>query len=236
LSEAKPELRRVLRARINAIGPEERAAWSAAIGEHLARVLAPGGSVAAEAGMGVVLAFWPMPGEPDVRGVISELLGAGRVVCLPRVDWARGTMEAAAIPTGVHDAAGVSGALARGRAEPHSGLDRAGQRGHGPAGVADVPPSWRRVEACEIGVVVVPGLGFGVDGGRVGRGGGFYDRYLGRGDAGGAVRVGVCFGVQVAESVPMAGHDARVDWVVTEAGVRRCTGRVRGAGGDGGRG
>jgi 5-formyltetrahydrofolate cyclo-ligase len=70
------------------------------------------------------------------------------------------------------------------------------------------------LEAGLIDVVLVPGVAFDRTGGRLGRGGGFYDRYL----TAVAVerRVGVCFGCQVVELVPTAGHDARVGVVVSE--------------------
>ncbi len=64
--------------------------------------------------------------------------------------------------------------------------------------------------------ILVPGLAFDGRGGRLGRGGGFYDRFLAR--AAGVRRVGVCFADQIIDEVPMEPHDARVDALVTEAG------------------
>lgn len=64
----------------------------------------------------------------------------------------------------------------------------------------------------EVDLVVVPGLGFDDQGGRLGMGGGYYDRTL----AGmRAVRVGVCFAGQRVEAVPRGAHDLRMDAVVS---------------------
>lgn len=65
------------------------------------------------------------------------------------------------------------------------------------------------VDAGGIDLVLVPGLGFGRDGSRLGRGRGYYDRFLG-GDAAGAMRCGVAFGCQVVEAVPAEPHDVRM--------------------------
>jgi 5-formyltetrahydrofolate cyclo-ligase len=63
--------------------------------------------------------------------------------------------------------------------------------------------------------VLVPGLAFTASGQRLGRGGGYYDRFLSAIPEG-ARTVGVCFDFQVYESLPTAGHDAGVDelWVI----------------------
>jgi 5-formyltetrahydrofolate cyclo-ligase len=70
----------------------------------------------------------------------------------------------------------------------------------------------------EIDVVVVPGLAFDRRGHRVGYGGGFYDRFLGRLRPD-ALTVGICFSVQVVDEVPHGRGDRPVDLVVTEQGL-----------------
>lgn len=78
----------------------------------------------------------------------------------------------------------------------------------------------------ELDLILVPGVAFDFSGNRIGRGGGFYDRLLPQYRA---VRAGVCFdfqclpvlsdeGVEV-ETVPAEPHDARMDWLVTEARI-----------------
>jgi len=90
---------------------------------------------------------------------------------------------------------------------------RPGHRGIG-------EPAGPLVDLAEIDVVVVPGLGFGEDGMRLGRGGGHYDRTLSRFPAS-AVRVGFCFDCQVVEHVPRGALDQPVDVIVTERRVIR---------------
>jgi 5-formyltetrahydrofolate cyclo-ligase len=65
-------------------------------------------------------------------------------------------------------------------------------------------------------LVIVPGLAFDPTGARLGRGKGFYDRWLGANPA--AKTLGVCFRCQIVESVPAESHDARVDAILTEEG------------------
>ncbi|MDB6153892.1 MAG: 5,10-methenyltetrahydrofolate synthetase [Chthoniobacteraceae bacterium] len=70
----------------------------------------------------------------------------------------------------------------------------------------------------EIDLILVPGVAFTRSGARLGRGGGYYDRLLGN-PAVRALRIGVCFEVQIVESLPSEPHDIGVDRVLTEAGL-----------------
>jgi 5-formyltetrahydrofolate cyclo-ligase len=67
-------------------------------------------------------------------------------------------------------------------------------------------------------LVLVPGYAFDRDGGRLGRGAGYYDRALAglRGDSGYPTFIGVGFAIQIVESVPMTAFDVRMDGLVTE--------------------
>jgi prolyl-tRNA editing enzyme YbaK/EbsC (Cys-tRNA(Pro) deacylase) len=70
-----------------------------------------------------------------------------------------------------------------------------------------------------IDVVLVPGLVFDTSGGRLGRGKGYYDRFLvslPRSTA----RVGVTTDDSVVDDVPVDEHDQSVRWLATESGVR----------------
>jgi 5-formyltetrahydrofolate cyclo-ligase len=71
------------------------------------------------------------------------------------------------------------------------------------------------VSASELDVILVPGLAFDAAGGRLGNGGGFYDRVLAepRGLA-----VGTCWSAQVVDAVPMDPWDQHVDALLTERG------------------
>jgi 5-formyltetrahydrofolate cyclo-ligase len=78
-------------------------------------------------------------------------------------------------------------------------------------------PSGERVQLEEIDLIVVPGLAFDDRGGRLGQGGGFYDRTLALTPA---VRVGLCFDEQRIQEAPMGPHDAWMDLLVCPSGVR----------------
>lgn len=79
------------------------------------------------------------------------------------------------------------------------------------------PASWPATALGPSDLVVVPGLAFDREGGRLGRGGGYYDRVLsGRSAAGRAIFVGVGFHFQLVDRVPMMAHDRRLDAIVTD--------------------
>jgi 5-formyltetrahydrofolate cyclo-ligase len=79
------------------------------------------------------------------------------------------------------------------------------------------PPPWAEVGAP--GLVITPLLAFDRSGGRLGQGGGFYDRTLralrGRGAV---IAVGLAFSGQEIESAPLSPCDERLDAVLTERG------------------
>ena len=78
----------------------------------------------------------------------------------------------------------------------------------------------------ELDLILVPGVAFDTAGGRIGRGGGFYDRLLPKYSA---VRAGICFdfqclpvlsdeGVEI-EKIPVESHDCIMDLLVTESKI-----------------
>jgi 5-formyltetrahydrofolate cyclo-ligase len=71
-------------------------------------------------------------------------------------------------------------------------------------------------------LIVLPLVGFDASGARLGMGGGYYDRLLARPRAcRRPLRVGFAFAAQQVRAVPVGRHDARLDAVVTEHGLRR---------------
>ena len=96
----------------------------------------------------------------------------------------------------------------------------------GPAGAREPPPESVRAATANLDLVLLPGLAFDEEGGRLGRGAGFYDRLLAspagsRPDAGpGPTLLGVCFAVQIVPCVPEESHDVRVHGCVSELGLR----------------
>ncbi len=66
-----------------------------------------------------------------------------------------------------------------------------------------------------IDVVILPGSVFDANGGRLGYGGGYYDRFL-TDQAPQALRIGIAYEMQLVESVPLLPHDQRLNYLVTE--------------------
>ena len=70
-------------------------------------------------------------------------------------------------------------------------------------------------------VIIVPGLAFSEEGWRLGRGGGWYDRYL-EDQRPRYGCVGVCFESQVRGGWEPEAHDRKMNVLVTESRVRHC--------------
>ncbi len=70
-------------------------------------------------------------------------------------------------------------------------------------------------------IVIVPLVAFDANGGRLGYGGGFYDRTLERLRARRAtLAIGFAFDAQEAENLPLEATDQPLDMIVTESGIR----------------
>lgn len=65
-------------------------------------------------------------------------------------------------------------------------------------------------------VAVIPGVAFDIEGNRLGRGGGYYDRYFRSKPTGtkGLKLIGICFPFQLFDQIPTEPHDLRVDDVL----------------------
>ena len=71
-------------------------------------------------------------------------------------------------------------------------------------------------------VLLIPLLAFDARGGRLGYGGGFYDRTLT--GLPGRLRMGCAFTAQLVDAVPVGPYDIPLDAVATEQGIIRCGG------------
>ena len=103
-------------------------------------------------------------------------------------------------------------------------------------GIAEPNARCPRLELCKTVfplLIFIPGLAFTADGRRLGRGGGFYDRYCARlqkyaaqnagdGCAPKAVYAGYCRSIQVVDTLPAEAHDLRTDFLITENGIQSC--------------
>lgn len=140
---------------------------------------------------GVVGCYMAMTAEVGTGALVEHCYRAGKSVCVPAMDPGTRTYRLAAMPEGAVMVAGCMGIP-----EP-------------------AVKEW--VPVAEVGCIVVPGLGFDARGGRVGYGGGNYDRILDpvRGSRE-CFKVGLAFDFQVFELVPKDGNDVVMDAIVTE--------------------
>lgn len=76
-------------------------------------------------------------------------------------------------------------------------------------------------EQVEPDVVLVPGVAFDANLNRIGYGVGYFDRFLKETDA---LKIGICFDMQVASGILAEPHDVRMDMVVTEKRIIRAGG------------
>jgi 5-formyltetrahydrofolate cyclo-ligase len=86
----------------------------------------------------------------------------------------------------------------------------------GPHGISEPDRrAARAMAAHEVSVWIVPGLAFTADGGRLGYGGGWYDRFLSA-SSDDAISLGVGYPFQLIDSLPLERHDIRLSDIVTE--------------------
>lgn len=141
-----------------------------------------------------VMLYMPMANEVDLTPVAIRCFVAGKTVCVPRVDWRRKDMDAVEVQS----------------FDDHiMELDEHGLRT--PRDGAPMPSNL-------IDLVVVPGLAFDAHGHRLGRGGGYYDRFLNKLRRS-ATSIGLAFDVQMIDQVPINQDDVSVKIVVTDRRV-----------------
>lgn len=83
----------------------------------------------------------------------------------------------------------------------------------------------RQLEVARLNLVLVPGVAFDRQGGRLGHGRGYYDRLLAQLPQE-TVTVGLAFECQLVPTVPTMAHDVALDLVITEQAVYRGRGRA----------
>lgn len=98
--------------------------------------------------------------------------------------------------------------------------DPANQLRSGCFGILE-PDKEQAVRPAEIDLALIPGSVFDRFGGRLGYGGGFYDRFLSQ-DAPQALRVALAYAMQLIEQAPLETHDQLMDILVTEEQLYDC--------------
>ncbi|HEX8339905.1 MAG TPA: 5-formyltetrahydrofolate cyclo-ligase [Tepidisphaeraceae bacterium] len=145
-----------------------------------------------------VMLFLSTPLEVDTAPLALRAWQHGKTVVVPKVSWDARRM----VPTEITSLSSDQlHTMSYGVREPIAGL---------PVPVSDID------------LVLVPGMGFTEDGHRIGRGMGFYDRFLVQGDFLG-VSCGLAFEEQIVARVPMLDHDAPLSMLATDRGIRHVT-------------
>lgn len=129
------------------------------------------------------------PDEVETRGIIRAMLAQGRRVLAP-ITRDAGVMDWGEVTSIEALTVGRFGFL-------------------GPAQVAE------RAEEPHRGVAIVPCVAFTAHGERLGRGGGYYDRFLATFDG---PTIALAYECQRAETLPFEEHDIRVGCIATEIG------------------
>lgn len=83
----------------------------------------------------------------------------------------------------------------------------------GAFGICEPGPGAVRCRPDEIDLILVPGVAFTANGLRMGRGRGYYDKYLSQTGIK-AAKVGVCYAHQLVDNLPVEPHDVAMDCVV----------------------
>jgi 5-formyltetrahydrofolate cyclo-ligase len=143
----------------------------------------------------VVMLFLSTPLELDTTTLALKCWQAGKTVVVPKVSWDQRRM----LPVEISSL--------------HTGMTTTGP------GVRE-PISGKPIPIDFIDLVIVPGLGFTKTGYRIGRGMGFYDRFLAQPEFLG-VSCGLSFEEQVVESLPVLDHDVPLAMLATDRGIRR---------------
>lgn len=192
----KRRLRRILRDERDALNAEERARSDALIFDALC-------AASGFRDAGLVLSYYSIGSEVDTVRIIEWALRSGKRVALPRIT-GPGAMD-------WHQIRSLDGVVASKWGIPEPACDPATRIAFD-------------AEAAERALALVPALAFDAHGNRLGYGGGFYDRFLRGFKERGGTAWGLGRASQMREgSLPWDAHDVRVDAIVSDDGIRRCS-------------
>lgn len=138
-----------------------------------------------------VAVYWPLKGEPPLEPVLRAVLEDGKRLWVPWLGDATGAMDMAPV-------ANLESDLVAGR-----------------WGTREPRPGLRGAEMPQGALVLVPGAVFDLHGSRIGKGGGYYDRWLARRPD--VVATGCGWDVQVHPGrLPVEPHDVPMAHLLTE--------------------
>ena len=135
-----------------------------------------------------VLMYHSLPDEVDTHSALDQLLARGKKVLLPKV--------ISDTEMTIHE---YTGADSLQPSEPY--------------GILEPTTPELSIINCQLSIAIVPGMAFDKQGHRLGRGKGYYDRFLSR--IPNIYKIGVCFPFQMLESIPSESTDVVMDEVIT---------------------
>lgn len=135
-----------------------------------------------------ILFFAPMPEEPDLWPLLNEVLAGKKMVALPCFD----SDNQSYVPRHVKDI----------HVEILSGK----------FGIREPATDCMAIPLDDLDLVLVPGVAFGADGHRLGRGKGFYDRLL---QDFTRKKIGIAFDEQIVGAIPLEQNDVPMDLILT---------------------
>lgn len=130
--------------------------------------------------------------EIDTKSIINRALNEGKKIYVPRTIFKDRVMDAVEIKS----------------------LDNLSEDRYG-----ILEPSFEEdaIDPDEIDLIIVPGTGFDKDGGRMGYGAGYYDRYFKKiTNKSKVVKLALAYDFQILNHVPMEKHDVSMDVIYTE--------------------
>lgn len=151
-------------------------------------------NMAAYKNAGTIFAYLAFGSEVNVDGVIINALQSGKTVCVPVV-------------TGPHSMQAVK-------------LNSLNCIKEGAYGIRIPQGEPQAVNPSGIGLVLVPGLGFDLKGGRMGMGAGYYDRFLPQ--CVNAVKTGITYDILLRSKIICDEHDVLMDYIITESQAAKC--------------
>jgi 5-formyltetrahydrofolate cyclo-ligase len=147
------------------------------------------------AAAGVVMLYLSSPHEVDTAPLALRCWQSGKTVVVPKVSWNQRRM----LPVEITSLQTSMTTIGPGVREPVSG---------------------NPIPINLIDLVIVPGLGFSTEGQRIGRGMGFYDRFLALPEFIG-LSCGLAFEEQIVPSLPVLDHDMSLSMLCTDREIRR---------------
>ena len=203
-SSVRREMRQAVRAMPPSLQAETSARLACRLEHHFASAAGPATSLL------IIAGFLPLPGEPDLTEWFAARAAVGHTLAFPLIT-GPGIMEFRQVTA---EALAASASLP----PPPSRSPQSSELKVGTHGVREPDPARCPIVAdARIDWVLVPGLAFAPGGARLGRGAGYYDRWLA---AAGPrpLAIGVAFARQILSTLPTQPHDRTVDHIVTEDG------------------